>query len=80
MIAATTCGRKSAPYCVLERSYSAGSVRIVLAAGNVTSAIPCTIPAAYTTVVSFRVAIERPPDSLGACGLPQPLKQVIADA
>jgi hypothetical protein len=45
---------------VLDRSYSAGSVRIVLAAGKVTSAIPCTTPAAYTTVVSVVVAILRP--------------------
>jgi hypothetical protein len=28
------------PYCVFERSYRAGSVKIVLAAGNVTSTIP----------------------------------------
>jgi hypothetical protein len=41
----TTRGRKSVPYCVLERSYSAGSVRIVLAAGKVTSAIPGATPA-----------------------------------
>jgi hypothetical protein len=46
VIAVTTCGRKSAPYCVLERSYSDGSVKIVLAAGKVTSTIPCTTPAA----------------------------------
>ena len=32
------------PYCVFERSYSVGSVKIVLAAGNVTSAIPCDEP------------------------------------
>ena len=46
MIARTTCGRNKAPYCVLERSYSAGSVKIVLAAGNVTRTMPCTTPAA----------------------------------
>jgi hypothetical protein len=40
-----TCGRKSVPYCVFERSYSLGSVKIVLAAGNVTSTIPCARPA-----------------------------------
>jgi len=40
VIAVTTCGRKSAPYCVLDRSYSDGSVKTVLAAGNVTSAMP----------------------------------------
>jgi hypothetical protein len=45
-MAVITWGRNSAPYCVLERSYSAGSVKIVLAAGKVTSATPCTTPAA----------------------------------
>ena len=44
------------PYCVLERSYSDGSVRMVLAAGKVTSAMPCTTPAALTTVLSVCVA------------------------
>ena len=44
-IAVITCGTNSPAYCVLERSYSAGSVRIVLAAGNVTSAMPCAMPA-----------------------------------
>jgi hypothetical protein len=39
-------GRNSVPYCVLERSYSAGSVKTVLAAGNVTSTMPCATPAA----------------------------------
>jgi len=46
VIAVTTWGRNSVPYCVLERSYSDGFVRIVLAAGKVTSAMPCTTPAA----------------------------------
>src|SRR5215471_17422608 len=32
---------------------------MVLAAGNVTSAMPCTVPAAYTTPVSRRSAIAR---------------------
>ena len=45
-IAVITCGRNSAPYCVLERSYSAGSMKTVLAAGNVTSTMPCATPAA----------------------------------
>ena len=56
MIAVITWGRKRKPYCVLERSYSEGSVRMVLAAGNVTSAIPCTTAAALTTVFSVCVA------------------------
>jgi hypothetical protein len=46
MIAVTTCGRNMVPYCVLDRSYCAGSVKIVLAAGKVTSTMPCTSPAA----------------------------------
>jgi hypothetical protein len=41
-----TFGRNSVPYCVLERSYSDGSVRMVLAAGKVTSTIPWTTAAA----------------------------------
>jgi hypothetical protein len=41
----TTCGTKSSPYCVLEKSYSSGSVKIVLAAGNVTSTTPWTTAA-----------------------------------
>ena len=45
VIAVITWGRKSAPYCELERSYSDGSVRMVLAAGKVTSAMPCTTAA-----------------------------------
>jgi hypothetical protein len=46
VIAVITCGRNSPPYCVLERSYSDGSVKIVLAAGKVTSATPWTTAAA----------------------------------
>jgi len=33
-IAVITCGRNIAPYLLLERSYSSGSVKIVLAAGS----------------------------------------------
>ena len=46
MIAVMTCGRNMVPYWVLDRSYCAGSVKIVLAAGKVTSTMPCTSPAA----------------------------------
>ena len=35
-----------APYWLLDRSYSSGSVKIVLAAGNVTRTMPWTSPAA----------------------------------
>ena len=45
-IAVTTCGTKSRPYWLLERPYSSGSVKIVLAAGKVTSTMPWTAPAA----------------------------------
>lgn len=34
-MAVTTCGRNIAPYWVLLRSHSVGSVKIVPAAGNV---------------------------------------------
>ena len=46
VIAVTTCGRNIVPYCVLDRPYSSGAVKIVLAAGKVTSTIPCAAPAA----------------------------------
>jgi hypothetical protein len=46
VIAVTTCGRNRNPYWVLDRPYWLGLVKIVLAAGKVTSAIPCTSPAA----------------------------------
>ena len=46
MIAVMTWGTNRSPYWVFERSYWFGSVKIVLAAGNVTSTIPCTPPAA----------------------------------
>ena len=46
MIASTTWGRNIAPYWVLDRPYSAGSVKTVLAAGNVTMTMPWTRPAA----------------------------------
>jgi hypothetical protein len=46
MIAVTTCGRNMVPYWVLERSYWVESVKIVLAAGKVTSTMLCTSPAA----------------------------------
>jgi hypothetical protein len=39
-IAVTTWGRNIAPYWLLDRSYSSGSVKIVLAAGNVTRTMP----------------------------------------
>ena len=60
VIAVITWGRKRTPYCVFERSYSEGSVRIVLAAGKVTSAMPCTTAAALTTVFSVCVATLTP--------------------
>ncbi len=44
-MASTTWGRNIAPYCDLERSYWPGSVKIVLAAGNVTITMPWTSPA-----------------------------------
>ena len=46
VIAVATCGQEQGPVLRARRSYSAGSVKIVLAAGNVTSTIPWTIPAA----------------------------------
>jgi hypothetical protein len=45
-MAVMTCGRNIVPYWVFDRSYSPGSVKIVLAAGKVTSTMPWTSPAA----------------------------------
>ena len=44
-IAVTTWGTNRRPYCVFDRSYSSGSVKIVLAAGKVTSTMPWTTAA-----------------------------------
>jgi hypothetical protein len=52
-----TCGKNMLPYCVLERPYSVGLVKIVLAAGNVTSVMPWISPAAYTAFTSALVAM-----------------------
>ena len=46
VIAVMTCGKNMVPYWVLDRPYSLGSVKIVLAAGNVTRAMPWISPAA----------------------------------
>lgn len=56
-IAVSTCGTNMAPYCVLLRSYPEGSVKIELAAGNVTSVMPWTSPARLTALFSALDAI-----------------------
>ena len=40
------------PYAVLDRLYSRGLVKMMLAAGNVTSANPWMRPAVYTALIS----------------------------
>jgi Uncharacterized protein conserved in bacteria (DUF2252) len=52
--------RNMAPYWLLDSPYSLVEVKIVLAAGNVTSTMPCTSPAALTTVRSVFEAICHP--------------------
>jgi hypothetical protein len=59
-MAVITCGRNSAPYSVLDRSYCWCPVRMELTAGKVTSTIPCTRPAAYTARDSARLATLAP--------------------
>ena len=59
-MAVRTWGRNMAPYWVLLRSYSVGSVKIVLAAGKVTSVMPCTSAARLTTRFS---ALDAIPDT-----------------
>ena len=44
----TICGKNMIPYWPRDRSYEPGLVKIVLAAGKVTSAMPWTSPAALT--------------------------------
>ncbi len=46
----------SAPYWLLDRSYEVGEVKIVLAAGKVTRAMPWTKPQALTVMLSARLA------------------------
>ena len=46
-----------APYWVLDSPYSLVSVKMVLAAGNVTRTMPCASPAALMTVRSAFEAI-----------------------
>jgi hypothetical protein len=45
-MAVTTWGRNMEPYCVLDSPYCEGLVKMVLAAGKVTRAMPWTSPAA----------------------------------
>ena len=47
-----------APYRVLDSPYSLVSVKMMLAAGNVTRTMPCTSPAALMTVRSVSEAIR----------------------
>ena len=61
-MASTTCGKNNSPYWVLESPYSAALVKIVLKAGNVTSTMPCTRPAALTVARSALEAIGHPKD------------------
>src|SRR5215472_19137761 len=56
-----THGIKSVPYWVLDRWYLSEAVKIVLAAGKVTNARPCTSPAALTVRFSAWVAISPAP-------------------
>jgi len=60
VMARATCGRNMSPYWVLDSPYSLVEVKMVLAAGNVTRTMPCTSPAALTTVRSVFEAISAP--------------------
>src|SRR5215469_12827669 len=61
LTAVITCGRKSVPYWVADRSYASEAVRIVLAAGKVTRAMPWTSAAVLTVRFSAWVAISPAP-------------------
>ena len=67
-MAVSTCGTNMAPYCVLLRSYSEGSVKIELAAGKVTSVMPWTSPARLTTLFSAL-------DAIAALGVARPVSR-----
>ena len=56
-MASATWGRNMAPYWVLDSPYSLVSVKMVLAAGNVTRTMPCASPAALMIVRSVVEAI-----------------------
>jgi hypothetical protein len=56
-MASATWGRNMSPYWVLDSPYSLLSVKMVLAAGNVTKTMPCTSPAALMIVRSVFEAI-----------------------
>ena len=71
-MAVSTCGRNMAPYWVLLRSYSVGSVKIVPAAGKVTNVMPWTNPRRLTTRVSARM----PSPSLSRGGRSGPVRTV----
>jgi hypothetical protein len=55
-MAVVTCGTNMTPYWVPDRSYELRLVKIVLAAGKVTSAMPWTRPAALTTAPCAPIA------------------------
>src|SRR5215831_10172807 len=59
-MASATCGRNMSPYWELDSPYWLLLVKMVLAAGNVTRTMPCTSPAALTTVRSVFEAIRYP--------------------
>ena len=62
-MASATCGRNMSPYGELDSPYWLLLVKMVLAAGNVTRTMPCTSPAALTTVRSVFEAIRYPGSS-----------------
>src|SRR5262249_43853859 len=57
VMASATWGRNMFPYWELDSPYSLLLVKMVLAAGKVTSTMPCTSPAALTIVRSVLEAI-----------------------
>jgi hypothetical protein len=59
-MASATCGRNMAPYWELDSPYPVLLVKMVLSAGNVTRTMPCTSPAALTTVRSAFEAMRHP--------------------
>src|ERR1700734_815789 len=74
--AVITCGTNISPYWLLDRAYEPRAVKIVLAAGNVTSAMPWTRAAALTVMLSAGLAAPARacgPDAVAmASRLPRP--------
>ena len=75
-----TCGTNMAPYWVFDRPYWLGSVKIVLAAGKVTSVMPWISPAPLTALISALVAMAAWGQDAIRCRMCSPTRRALAIA